>query len=112
LNGRGYAAPAFESWQAELARWKSCKGKAMAACRKAKRMSFSYARPRQNQSSEGAMMIAIVGAGITFSANAQAQEIKRTDLTQGDLTGTNMAIVAGITEFPPGAWSRCWRVAS
>jgi hypothetical protein len=38
LNEHRYAAPAFESWQAELARWKSCDGKATAASRNAKRI--------------------------------------------------------------------------
>jgi quercetin dioxygenase-like cupin family protein len=41
--------------------------------------------------------------GLTFSAAAQAQTSKRTELTKGDLTGTNMEVVVGLVEVPPGA---------
>jgi quercetin dioxygenase-like cupin family protein len=46
--------------------------------------------------------IALIGLGLTFSAAAQAQTTKRTELTKGDLTGTNMEIVVGIIEAAPG----------
>jgi quercetin dioxygenase-like cupin family protein len=45
----------------------------------------------------------VVGLGMIFSVTAQAQSSKRTELTKGDLTGTNMEIVVGIVEVPPGA---------
>jgi quercetin dioxygenase-like cupin family protein len=48
-------------------------------------------------------LAALVGLGLTFSAAAQAQTSKRTELTKGDLTGTNMEIVVGTVEVPPGA---------
>jgi quercetin dioxygenase-like cupin family protein len=47
--------------------------------------------------------IALIGLGLTFSAAAQAQTSKRTELTKGDLTGTNMEIIVGTVEVPPGA---------
>jgi quercetin dioxygenase-like cupin family protein len=50
-----------------------------------------------------AAIIALVGLGLTFSAAAQAQTSKRTELTKSDLTGTNMEIVVGTVEVPPGA---------
>src|ERR1700693_2897570 len=31
-----------------------------------------------------------------------AQELKRTELKRTDLTGTNMEVILGITEIPPG----------
>jgi hypothetical protein len=34
---------------------------------------------------------------------AQAQEIKRTELKRSDLTGTNMEVIMGVLEAPPGA---------
>lgn len=46
-------------------------------------------------------LIALIG--LTFSATVQAQTSKRTELTKGDLTGTNMEIVVGTVEVPPGA---------
>jgi quercetin dioxygenase-like cupin family protein len=48
-------------------------------------------------------LVALVGLGIIFSATAQAQSSKRTELTKGDLTGKDMDIVVGIVEVPPGA---------
>jgi uncharacterized cupin superfamily protein len=48
-------------------------------------------------------VIALVGLSLLFSAATQAQSPKRTELTKGDLTGTNMQIVVGIVEVPPGA---------
>jgi hypothetical protein len=39
-NGHRYAAPAFESWQAELAHRNACDSKATAAYRSAKRISL------------------------------------------------------------------------
>jgi quercetin dioxygenase-like cupin family protein len=48
-------------------------------------------------------IIALVGLGLTCSAAAQAQTSKRTELTKGDLTGTNMEVVVGLVEVPPGA---------
>jgi quercetin dioxygenase-like cupin family protein len=35
---------------------------------------------------------------------SQAQDTKRTELTKGDLTGTNMEIVVGLVEIAPGAF--------
>jgi quercetin dioxygenase-like cupin family protein len=46
---------------------------------------------------------ALVVVGISLCGLAQAQTSKRTELTKGDLTGTNMEIVVGIVEVPPGA---------
>jgi quercetin dioxygenase-like cupin family protein len=40
---------------------------------------------------------------LSLSSLSQAQEIKGTELKRGDLTGTNMEIVVGIYEIPPGA---------
>jgi quercetin dioxygenase-like cupin family protein len=48
-------------------------------------------------------LIALVGLGLPFSAAAQAQTSKRTELTKSDLTGTNMEVVVGVVEVPPGA---------
>ena len=48
-------------------------------------------------------VIAVTGLGLLLSTAAQAQSSKRTELTKGDLTGTNMEIVVGIVEVPPGA---------
>lgn len=53
--------------------------------------------------SKHARLAALVGLGMIFSVTAQAQSSKRTELTKGDLTGTNMQIVVGIVEVPPGA---------
>jgi hypothetical protein len=39
----------------------------------------------------------------TVAGLAQAQETKRTELKRSDLTGTNMEVVVGILEAPPGA---------
>jgi quercetin dioxygenase-like cupin family protein len=50
-----------------------------------------------------ARLVALVGLGLIFSATAQAQSSKRTELTKGDLTDKNMDIVVGIVEVPPGA---------
>jgi quercetin dioxygenase-like cupin family protein len=50
-----------------------------------------------------ARLVALVGLGIIFSATAQAQSSKRTELTKGDLTGKDMDVVVGIVEVPPGA---------
>src|SRR3954468_16782131 len=47
--------------------------------------------------------IAVVGLGLTISAAAEAQTSKRTELARGDLTGTNMEVIVGIVEVPPGA---------
>jgi quercetin dioxygenase-like cupin family protein len=47
--------------------------------------------------------VALIGLGLTFSVAAQAQTSKRTELTKGDLTGTNMEIIVGTVEVPPGA---------
>jgi len=47
-------------------------------------------------------LIALMALGITFSAAAQAQTTKRTELAKGDLTGTNMEIVVGTIEAAPG----------
>src|SRR5438105_4455091 len=47
--------------------------------------------------------IALVGLAMTFSAASQAQTSKRTELTRGDLTGTNMEVIVGVLEVPPGA---------
>jgi hypothetical protein len=49
-NAHRYAAPAFESWQAELALPKSYDRKATAACRSAKRISLGV--PLEMQSME------------------------------------------------------------
>jgi len=46
---------------------------------------------------------ALVGLSLIVSMTAHAQSSKRTELTKGDLTGTNMEIVVGIVEIPPGA---------
>jgi hypothetical protein len=40
-----------------------------------------------------AASIALIGLGLTFSAAAQTPTTKRTELTRGDLTGTNMEII-------------------
>jgi quercetin dioxygenase-like cupin family protein len=48
-------------------------------------------------------VFALIGLGLIFSTTAQAQSSKRTEVTKGDLTGTNMEIVVGIVEVPPGA---------
>jgi quercetin dioxygenase-like cupin family protein len=47
--------------------------------------------------------IVLIGFGLMVSTTAQGQSSKRTELTKGDLTGTNMEIVVGIVEVPPGA---------
>ena len=47
-------------------------------------------------------LMALVALGLTFSATADAQTTKRTELTKGDLTGTNMEIVVGTIEAAPG----------
>jgi hypothetical protein len=46
---------------------------------------------------------ALVGLSLIVSVTAHAQSGKRTELTKGDLTGTNMEIVVGTVEVPPGA---------
>jgi quercetin dioxygenase-like cupin family protein len=48
-------------------------------------------------------LIALVGLGLTFSAAAQTPTSKRTELTKGDLTRTNMEVIVGVLEVPPGA---------
>jgi quercetin dioxygenase-like cupin family protein len=45
----------------------------------------------------------LVGLSLIMSMTAHAQSSKRTELTKGDLTGTNMQIVVGTVEVPPGA---------
>jgi quercetin dioxygenase-like cupin family protein len=45
----------------------------------------------------------LVGLSLIASMTAHAQSSKRTELTKGDLTGTNMEIVVGTVEVPPGA---------
>jgi quercetin dioxygenase-like cupin family protein len=45
-------------------------------------------------------LIALIALGLTFSAAAQTT--KRTELTKGDLTGTNMEVVVGTIEAAPG----------
>jgi quercetin dioxygenase-like cupin family protein len=50
-----------------------------------------------------AALNALVGLGMIVSVTAHAQSSKRTELTKGDLTGTNMEIVVGTVEVPPGA---------
>jgi quercetin dioxygenase-like cupin family protein len=42
-------------------------------------------------------------AFLVFSTVSQAQEIKRTEVKRADLTGTNMEVIVGIVELPPGA---------
>ena len=44
---------------------------------------------------------------LSFSSVSQAQEIKGTELKRGDLTGTNMEIVVGVYELPPGSSIPC-----
>src|SRR6516165_2299102 len=44
-----------------------------------------------------------LAALVSFCGTSQAQESKRTELKKGDLTGTNMEIVVGLVELPPGA---------
>jgi quercetin dioxygenase-like cupin family protein len=46
---------------------------------------------------------ALVGLSLIVSVTAHAQTSKRTELTKGDLTGTNMEIIVGTVEVPPGA---------
>ena len=46
-------------------------------------------------------LIALIGLGLTFSAAAQTPTSKRTELTKGDLTGTNMEVIVGVLEVPP-----------
>ena len=48
---------------------------------------------------------ALDALGLTFSAAAQTPTTKRTELTRGDLTGTNMEIIVSVVEYPPGAVS-------
>ena len=50
-------------------------------------------------------VIAFIGLSLLLSTAAQAQSSKRTELTKGDLTGTNMEIVVGLVEVPPRASS-------
>jgi hypothetical protein len=50
-NGPRYAAPAFESWQAELASWKACDRTATAAYRNAKRTSLGAQLEMQSMES-------------------------------------------------------------
>jgi quercetin dioxygenase-like cupin family protein len=45
----------------------------------------------------------LVGLSLIMSMTAHAQSSKRTELTKGDLTGTNMEIVVGTVEVPPEA---------
>ena len=40
---------------------------------------------------------------IAISGATSAQEVKRTVLKQGDLTGTNMEVIMTVLEAPPGA---------
>ena len=47
-------------------------------------------------------LMALIGLGLTFAATADAQTTTRTELTKGDLTGTNMEIVVGTIEAAPG----------
>jgi hypothetical protein len=47
----------------------------------------------------GTAAIAIVA----WASLAQAQEIKRTEIKRSDLTGTNMEVIMGVLEAPPGA---------
>jgi quercetin dioxygenase-like cupin family protein len=47
-------------------------------------------------------LMALMALGLTFSASAQAQTTKRTELAKGDLTGTNMEVVVGTIEAAPG----------
>jgi quercetin dioxygenase-like cupin family protein len=44
-----------------------------------------------------------VFAVTTVAGFAQAQEIKRTEIKRSDLTGTNMEVIMGVLEAPPGA---------
>lgn len=45
-----------------------------------------------------------IGCFMVFaSTSAQSQSSKRTELTRGDLTGTNMEIIVSTVEVPPGA---------
>src|ERR1035437_9154208 len=46
---------------------------------------------------------ALVCSSLIVSITAHAQSSKRSELTKGDLTGTNMEIVVGTVEVPPGA---------
>lgn len=39
----------------------------------------------------------------TLPTLALAQEVKRTEIKRSDLTGTNMEVILGILEAPPGA---------
>ena len=50
-----------------------------------------------------AASIALIGLGLTLSAAAQTPTGKRTELTKGDLTGTNMEIIVSVVEVPTGA---------
>jgi quercetin dioxygenase-like cupin family protein len=47
-------------------------------------------------------LMALIGLGLTFAATAHAQTTTRSELTKGDLTGTNMEIVVGTIEAAPG----------
>ena len=47
--------------------------------------------------------ICFVIAFAAVSSSAQAQQVKRTELKKGDLTGTNMEIIVAVSELPPGA---------
>src|ERR1700679_756528 len=47
-------------------------------------------------------LMALMALGLAFSATAHAQTTKQTELTKGDLTGTNMEIVVGTIEAAPG----------
>ncbi len=46
---------------------------------------------------------ALFGLSLIVSMTAHAQSSKRTELTKGDLTGTNMEIVVGTVEVQPRA---------
>ena len=50
-----------------------------------------------------AALVAYVCLSFIASVTVHAQSSKRTELTKGDLTGTNMEIVVSTVEVPPGA---------
>ena len=50
-----------------------------------------------------AAIVAYVCLSFIASVTVHAQSSKRTELTKGDLTGTNMEIVVSTVEVPPGA---------
>jgi quercetin dioxygenase-like cupin family protein len=52
--------------------------------------------------SRGTLVAGFALALVALPSFLCAQELKRTELKRTDLTGTNMEVILGITEIPPG----------